>query len=173
VKVVCDQLWLTAATRRSIPDAPTLALGSRPSLAGKPVLVIEDGPTITHGGMPFGAGAVAARNANTIPVDPRPTAVGWIAETLARFPHIQSVVPAMGYSDAHLRDLQATINGVECDAVIAGTPIDLRRLIDSRHPIREVTYAFEELGRPRLADVLAPIVAQAAPGPERTATPHR
>ena len=149
------------------PDAAVIRANSSvslergPSLVGKRVLVIEDGPTITHGGMPFGAGTVAARHAHAIPVDPRPYAVGSIAETLARFPHISAVIPAMGYSDAQLQDLQATINAVDCDAVIAGTPIDLGRIIESRHPIREVTYALEELDTPRLANVLAPIVAQA------------
>jgi predicted GTPase len=150
-----------APTATVIRAASPVLLEAGPSLAGKRVLVIDDGPTITHGGMPFGAGTVAARKANAIQVDPRPHAVGSIAETLARFPHIESVVPAMGYSDAQLRDLEMTINAVDCDAVIAGTPIDLGRLIGSRHPIRKVTYALEELGNPQLVDVLAPIVAQA------------
>ena len=148
-----------------IRAASPVVLDEGPSLDGKRVLVIDDGPTITHGGMPFGAGTVAARQANALPVDPRPHAVGSIAETLARFPHIEAVVPAMGYSDAQLHDLEATINAIDCDAVIAGTPLHLRRLIDSRHPIREVTYSLEELGTPRLADVLAPIVAQARTHP--------
>jgi predicted GTPase len=108
---------------------------------------------------------VAARDAHALQVDPRPDAVGSIAETLARFPHIDRVVPAVGYSDAQLRDLERTINAVECEAVIAGTPIDLRRLVDSRHPIRSVTYSLEELGEPRLADILAPIVERARRGP--------
>ena len=151
---------LLAPTATVIRANSPVLLGGGPRLAGKRVLVIEDGPTITHGGMPFGAGTVAARKADAIPVDPRPYAVGSIAETLARFPHIKAVVPAMGYSDAQLRDLQATINAVDCDAVIAGTPIDLGRIIQSRHPIRDVTYALEEVGAPRLADVLAPIIAQ-------------
>ena len=154
-----------APTATVIRAASPVLLEPGPSLNGKRVLVIEDGPTITHGGMPFGAGTVAARQANAIPVDPRPYAVGSIAETLAQFPHTDKVVPAMGYSDAQLRDLRATIDSIDCDAVIAGTPVDLRRLIDSRHPIREVTYALEELGEPRLADVLAPIVAQARQKP--------
>jgi predicted GTPase len=151
-----------------IRAASPVVLEDGPSLAGKRVLVIDDGPTITHGGMPFGAGTVAARKANAIPVDPRPHAVGSIAETLARFPHIETVVPAMGYSGAQLRDLEATIDAVDCDAVIAGTPIDLCRLISSSHPIREVTYSLEELGTPRLASVLAPIVAQARRRPAVT-----
>lgn len=154
-----------APTATVIRAASPVLLEAGPSLAGKRVLVIDDGPTITHGGMPFGAGTVAARKADAIQVDPRPHAVGSIAETLARFPHIESVVPAMGYSDAQLRDLEMTINAVDCDAVIAGTPIDLGRLIDSRHPIRKVTYALEELGNPQLVEVLAPIVAQARPQP--------
>ncbi len=143
-----------------IRAASSVLLDSGPSLAGKHVLVIEDGPTITHGGMPFGAGMVAARNADATPVDPRSAAVGSIAETLARFPHIGPVVPAMGYSEAQVHDLQATINAVDCDAVIAGTPVDLGRIIESHHPVRQVTYALEELDTPRLSDVLAPIVAQ-------------
>ena len=152
-------------TATVIHAASPVTLDDGPSLAGKRVLVIDDGPTITHGGMPFGAGMVAARNCGAIPVDPRPYAVGAIAETLARFPHIEAVIPAMGYSDAQLRDLQATIDAVDCDAVIAGTPMALGRLIDSIHPIRETTYVLEERGAPRLADVLAPIVARARRSP--------
>ncbi len=144
-----------------IRAASPVVLEPGPSLAGKRVLVIDDGPTITHGGMPFGAGTVAAQKAGAIPVDPRPAAVGSIAETLARFPHIEAVVPAMGYSGTQLRDLEATINAVECDAVLAGTPIDLHRLIESRPPIREVTYSLEEVGTHKLASVLAPVVEQA------------
>ncbi len=143
-----------------IRAASSVQLDSGPSLSGKRVLVIEDGPTITHGGMPFGAGMVAARHAGATPVDPRSAAAGSIAETLARFPHIGPVVPAMGYSDAQIGDLQATINAVDCDAVIAGTPVDLGRIIESLHPVRQVTYSLEELDTPRLSDVLAPIVAQ-------------
>jgi predicted GTPase len=152
-----------APTATVIRAASPVALAAGPSLAGRRVLVIDDGPTITHGGLPFGAGVVAARNANAIPVDPRPGAVGSIAQTLARFPHIDRVLPAMGYSEAQLQELEATINAADCDAVIAGTPIDLGRLIDSRHPIRRVTYTLEELGTPRLADVLAPVIERAKP----------
>jgi predicted GTPase len=160
-----DTVAALAPEATVIRAASPVELEPGPSLAGKRVLVIEDGPTITHGEMPFGAGAVAARDAHALQVDPRPDAVGSIAETLARFPHIDRVVPAVGYSDAQLRDLERTINAVECEAVIAGTPIDLRRLVDSRHPIRSVTYSLEELGEPRLADILAPIVERARGGP--------
>jgi len=149
--------------------ASPVVMEDGPSLVGKRVLVIDDGPTITHGGMPFGAGTVAARKAGAVPVDPRPHAVGSIAETLAKFPHIETVVPAMGYSEEQLHDLEATINAVDCDAVIAGTPMNLSRLIHSRHPMRAVTYSLEEVGSPQLADVLRPIVAMAQRQPAASA----
>jgi predicted GTPase len=137
-----------------------VTLDEGPSLVNKAVLVVEDGPTITHGGLPFGAGTVAAQAAGTpIRVDPRPYAVGSIAEVYERYPHIGSVLPAMGYSDEQLRELEETINAAECDAVVTGTPIDLGRLIHSRHPIRHVTYELHELGEPSLESVLGPIVA--------------
>ena len=144
-----------------IRAASPVVLEDGPSLQGRRVLVIDDGPTITHGGMPFGAGAVAARQAGAVAVDPRPFAVGSLAETLRRFPHITDVLPAMGYGEEQLRDLEATIEAADCDAVLAGTPVALRRLVSSRHPIRQVTYALQERGEPTLADALAPIVARA------------
>jgi predicted GTPase len=132
-----------------------------PSLEGKRVLVVDDGPTLTHGGMAFGAGTVAARDAGAAElVDPRPFAVGTIAETLARYPHVH-VLPAMGYSDEQLAELEETIDACDCDVVVTGTPIDLARLIRSRHPIRHATYRLEEVGGIPLADLLEPIVAAA------------
>jgi predicted GTPase len=138
-----------------------------PSLVGAAVLVVEDGPTVTHGGMPFGAGMVAAQRGGAgVLVDPRPHAVGSIAETFVRYPHIGSVLPAMGYSDEQLRELEQTINAADCDVVVSATPVDLTRLIESRHPVRHATYELEEIGRPTLADVLAPAI-------DRLATPDR
>jgi predicted GTPase len=132
-----------------------------PSLAGRRVLVVEDGPTITHGGMPFGAGTVAAREAGVSEfVDPRPYAVGSIAATYARFPAIGTVLPAMGYGDAQLAELGATIRAADCDAVVVGTPMDLGRLVDLGHPVRQATYVLKEIGTPTLADILAPCVAK-------------
>jgi predicted GTPase len=135
----------------------TLAEG--PPIEGKTVLVVEDGPTITHGGMPTGAGTVAAlqAGAGTI-VNPRPFAVGSIAGVFERFPHVGAVLPAMGYSDAQLHELEATINAVDCDVVIAGTPVDLARLVNCRHPIRQVSYELREIGEPTIETVLAPII---------------
>lgn len=142
-----------------IRAASDVSLSPGPSLEGKAVLVVEDGPTMTHGGLPWGAGTVAARQENVrLQVDPRPSAVGSIAETLGRYPHLGPVLPAMGYSDRQLQDLEETINAVDCDAVIAGTPVDLARVVRSRHPIRQVTYELRELGEPTLEQVLAPII---------------
>jgi len=138
-------------------------LQNGPELLGKRVLVVDDGPTLTHGGMPFGAGLVAARNAGAGKiVDPRPYAVGSIKATFAKWPQLTNVLPAMGYGNEQLIDLAKTINATPCDVVVTGTPIDLGRLIESKHPIRHVTYELEEVGEPTLADVLQPIVVQAA-----------
>jgi predicted GTPase len=139
---------------------PRLELG--PELLGKRVLVVDDGPTLTHGEMPFGAGLVAARKAGAARiVDARPYAVGSIKDTFAKWPQLTNVLPAMGYSDEQLRELEQTINAVDCDLVVTGTPIDLSRLISSRHPIRHVTYELEEVGTPTMSDVLERIVVDA------------
>ena len=138
-----------------------VVLDDGPSLRGKRVLVIDDGPTITHGGMPYGAGLVAAWDAGAKPIDPRPFAVGSIAVTLRRFPHIMEVLPAMGYGDEQLQELEATIDAADCEAVIAGTPFELDRVISSRHPIRHVTYTLAEIGQPGLEDVLEPVIGTA------------
>jgi predicted GTPase len=133
------------------------------SLVGAAVLVVEDGPTITHGGMPHGAGFVAAERAGAaLIVDPRPYAVGSIAETFHRYPHIGSVLPAMGYSAEQLDELERTIDAAECDVVVTGTPIDLEHVIRTRHPIRRAGYELEEVGTPTLEELLAPIVGRAA-----------
>jgi predicted GTPase len=142
---------------------PTLDPG--PDLLGKRVLVVDDGPTLTHGEMPFGAGLVAARNAGAATiVDPRPYAVGSIRETFERWPQLANVLPAMGYSNGQLWELATTINAADCDVVVTGTPIDLGRLIQSRHPIRHVRYELEEVGTPTIADIVEPIVARARAG---------
>ena len=142
-----------------VKAASPVTLGDGPALAGRRVLVVEDGPTITHGGMPFGAGTVAARQAGATEfVDPRPYAVGTIAETFVTYPGIGAVLPAMGYGDRQLHELEATLQAAECDVVVAGTPMDLGRLIDVGHPLRRVSYELREVGSPTLADVLEPLV---------------
>jgi predicted GTPase len=133
-----------------------VTLDAGPSLAGARVLVVEDGPSITHGGMPFGAGSVAASQAGAEIIDPRPYAVGSIAATYAAYPDIGAVLPAMGYGDAQLAELGETIRAARCDAVVVGTPIDLARLVDLGHPVRRATYELREVGVPTLAELLAP-----------------
>jgi predicted GTPase len=145
--------------------ASPVELDPGPPLAGARVLVVEDGPTVTHGGMPFGAGTVAARAAGAAElVDPRPWAVGSIAETYARYPDIGPVLPAMGYSERQLGELEATIRAVPCDVVVTGTPVDLARLVDAGHPVRRARYAYADAGSPTLADVLGPAIARWARG---------
>ena len=112
------------------------------AIDGQRVLVIEDGPTTTHGGMPFGAGVLAATSSGAAElVDPRPYAVGEIAETFARYPDIGDLLPAMGYGDTQIRDLEATVNAVDCDLVLVATPIDLTRLIDIEQPSMRIGYS--------------------------------
>jgi predicted GTPase len=117
------------------------------SIKGKRVLSIEDGPTTTHGGMPFGAGVLAAKqNGAAELVDPRPWAKGEIADTFARYPDTGALLPAMGYGDAQVRDLEATVNAVDCDIVLVATPIDLTRLITIRKPYLRIGYRLAEVG---------------------------
>jgi predicted GTPase len=145
-----------------IRAASPVSLRDGAPLEGRDALVVEDGPTITHGEMPFGAGTVAARRAGAASVvDPRPHAVGSIRDMFERYPHIGSVLPAMGYSDDQLRELEQTINGTPCDVVVTGTPIDLSRLIDSHHPVRHATYELSQVSGPALEELLAPVVAMA------------
>jgi predicted GTPase len=159
---VYADIGLANPTATIVRAASPVTLDDGPAIKGRCVLVVEDGPTLTHGGMPFGAGTVAAVHAGVgMRIDPRTTAVGSIAEVFEDYPYIGSVLPAMGYGDAQLAELEATINATDCDVVISGTSVDLSRLIHSRHPIRHVRYELEEIGRPTLADVLAPIVSLA------------
>jgi len=145
-----------------VKAASPVELEPGPSLAGTRVLVVEDGPTLTHGGMPFGAGTVAARQAGATEfVDPRPFAVGSIADAFRAYPHIGLVLPAMGYGTHQTAELEATIEAADCDVVVAGTPIDLRRVVRTSHPVRQARYELREVGSPTLADVLAPVVQRA------------
>jgi predicted GTPase len=125
-------------------------------IAGKRVLAIEDGPTLTHGEMSYGAAVLAAKaNGAAELVDPRPFAVGSIAQTLEEWPHIEGLLPAMGYGDKQMEELRQTIERSNADLVLIGTPIDLRRVVDFDKPALRVTYKLQELGEPTLADLLA------------------
>ncbi len=143
------------------PEAP-IVRGASPvrldnpdAVRGKRVLVIEDGPTITHGGMPYGAGYVAATQAQAAEiVDPRAAASASIARAYARYPHIGSVLPALGYHPAQLEDLRATIAAVDADVVVAATPCDLGALIEIDKPVVRVFYEFTEIGEPSLSGLV-------------------
>jgi predicted GTPase len=128
-------------------------------IRGKRVLVIEDGPTLTHGEMTYGAGVIAAKKYGAAElIDPRPYAVGSIAATYAKYGHLGTLLPAMGYGAKQMRELEETIAKVPCDAVVVGTPIDLRRVIEIDKPATRVRYELQEIGKPDLNDVLAPII---------------
>lgn len=129
-------------------------------IKGKRVLVIEDGPTLTHGEMKYGAGVVAARRfgAGEL-VDPRPWAVGTIAETFKKYPGIGVLLPAMGYGGKQVADLEKTINAVECDLIVSATPIDITRVCKHiNKPILRVSYELEEIGKPNLTDVISRVI---------------
>jgi predicted GTPase len=137
-------------------------------LPGSRALVVEDGPTVTHGEMKFGAGSVVARKFGAAEiVDPRPYAVGRLTDTYRTYPNIGRVLPAMGYGDEQVRDLEATIDRVPCDVVVIGTPIDLNRIVKIRKPTVRVRYDLQEIGRPTLSDVIAPVLRLARAGAAR------
>src|ERR671929_197883 len=130
--------------------------GDAGEIAGKRVLAVEDGPTLTHGEMTYGAAVLAARgNGAAGLVDPRPFAVGSIAATFEAYPHVGELLPAMGYGRRQMEELRETIARSDADLVLIGTPIDLRRVIELDKPALRVTYRLEEIGEPTLADVLA------------------
>ena len=138
-----------------IEAASPLFVDDPASIKGKHVLVIEDGPTLTHGEMAYGAGYVAARRFGAAEiVDPRPFAVKSIAETYEKYPKTGPILPAMGYGDAQMRDLEATIEKADVDMVIVGTPIDLTRVIKINKPYQRVRYELQEIGQPTLEDIL-------------------
>lgn len=121
----------------------------------KRVLVIEDGPTVTHGGMPYGAGTVAAKRLGAKIVDPRPYAVGSIVKAYKKYTHLGPIVPALGYGDQQIQELEKTINATPCDVVVVGTPIDLRRVLKLNKPAVRVRYELQEVGSPNLEEILS------------------
>ncbi len=138
-----------------IEVASPIQVDNPDAIRGKRVLVVEDGPTLTHGGMAFGAGWIAARRygAEEI-VDPRPYAQGTILETYAKYPTTGAVLPAMGYGSEQMEELEKTINSADAEVVVIGTPIDLGQLLDLDKPYLNVRYDLEEIGQPRLPDIL-------------------
>ena len=146
-----------------VDAASTISVDKPEVIRGQRVLVIEDGPTLTHGEMKLGAGIVAARRfgAATI-IDPKPYAVGKLAETYNIYPNIGTLLPAMGYGDQQVKDLAATIERADCDSVVIATPIDLGRVIKINKPNTRVEYALQEIGHPNMEDVLAPLIKRLA-----------
>jgi len=154
IRVVRDNVKMLNPKAKVIEAASPITLAEPDKVTGKRALVVEDGPTVTHGGMAFGAGLIAAQDAGAIIVDPRPYAVGSIADTFRKYPHLTEVLPAMGYSEEQVRELEETINRADCDVVVTGTPIDIRRLVKVDKPIVRAGYEIEEIGRPNLEDIL-------------------
>ncbi|MDL2261118.1 cyclic 2,3-diphosphoglycerate synthase, partial [Methanimicrococcus sp. OttesenSCG-928-J09] len=142
-----------------IDAASTISVDDPDVIRGKRVLVIEDGPTLTHGEMGIGAGIVAAKRFGAAEiVDPKPYAVGKIAETFRIYPNVKGLLPAMGYGEEQMKDLAATIERTDCDSVIIGTPIDLARVIKIDKPNTRVNYSLQEIGHPDMEDVLTDFV---------------
>ncbi|MBA4420531.1 MAG: GTPase [Anaerolinea sp.] len=138
-----------------IEAASPLFVDNPDAIRGKRVLVIEDGPTLTHGEMAYGAGWVAARRFGAAEiVDPRPYAVGSIKATYEKYPNTGAILPAMGYGDAMVKDLETTINKADVDMVISATPIDLTRVLKVKKPMQRVRYELQEIGQPTLEDIL-------------------
>ncbi len=147
-----------------VEAASPIFVEDREAVRGRRVLVIEDGPTLTHGEMPYGAGFIAARKFGARElVDPKPFAVGSIKEAYQKYPHLGTILPAMGYGATQVRELEQTINAVDCDLVLIATPIDLRRLTNLNKPAVRVRYELQEIGEPNLQAILAEALPRMVP----------
>ena len=160
VDIVLDNVHNVNSKAKIVLARSKLTLENSDIIKGKRVLVVEDGPTVTHGGMPYGAGYVAAKRygAKEI-VSPRPYAQGTLKDVFAKYSKLHDVLPAMGYSSDQIKDLERTIDAADCDLVISGTPIDLNRLVHVNKPIVHVTYALDMERAQVLNDVLDTIIA--------------
>jgi predicted GTPase len=155
IQAVRENIALVNPGATVIDGASPIQVEDVDVIKGKRVLVVEDGPTLTHGEMKIGAGIVAARKFGASElVDPRPFTVGKLAETFEIYPGIGTLLPAMGYGEEQLHDLETTINNTDCDSVVIGTPIDLTRIIQINKPTTRVFYDLQEIGHPNLEDVL-------------------
>jgi len=155
IQAVRENIAKLAPDAVVVDAASTLDIDDPSLVKGKNVLVVEDGPTLTHGEMKIGAGTVAAQKFGAAGfVDPRPFTVGKLKDTFEKYPNIGILLPAMGYGEQQLKDLETTINNTECDAVVIGTPIDLNRIIKIKRPSTRVYYNLQEIGRPNLVEVV-------------------
>lgn len=155
IQTVRESIEKVASGAIVIDGASPIRVDDPSVIRGKRVLVVEDGPTLTHGEMKIGAGVVAARKFGAAElIDPRPFTVGKLSDTFKKYPKIGTLLPAMGYGDEQLKDLETTINNTDCDAVVIGTPIDLNRIINIKKPSTRVWYDLQEIGSPNLEEVL-------------------
>lgn len=155
IQTVRESIEKVAPKAVVIDGASPISVDDPSIIKGKRVLVVEDGPTLTHGEMKIGAGVVAARKFGAAElIDPRPFTVGKLTETFEKYPNIGTLLPAMGYGDQQLKDLETTINNTDCDSVVIGTPIDLNRIIKIKKPSTRVWYDLQEIGNPNLEEVI-------------------
>jgi len=155
IQVVRDNIAKINPNAIVVDGASPIKVDNPEIIRGKKVLVVEDGPTLTHGEMKLGAGTVAAKKFGAAElVDPRPYTVGKLSETFEIYPNIGTLLPAMGYGEQQLKDLEATINNTDCDAVVIGTPIDLNRIIKIDKPNTRVYYDLQEIGNPDLEEII-------------------
>lgn len=161
IEIVKNNIKRVSPNSTIIKADSTITVDHPELITGKRVLVVEDGPTLTHGEMKIGAGIVAAERlgAKEI-VDARPFAVGSLVDTFNKYQHIENVLPAMGYGEEQLKDLEETINNTDCDAVIIGTPMDLTRIISINKPTTRVHYELDEISSPNLGEILKEFIAE-------------
>ncbi len=155
IQTVRENIAAVAPNAKVVDGASPIKVDNPELIKGKKVLIVEDGPTLTHGEMKLGAGTVAAQKFGAAEfVDPRPYTVGKLSETFEIYPNIGTLLPAMGYGEQQLKDLETTINNTECDAVVIGTPIDLNRIIKIDKPSTRVYYDLQEIGNPNLEEIV-------------------
>lgn len=161
IQTVRENIAKVAPNAIVVDAASPIKVDDPSVIKGKKVLVVEDGPTLTHGEMKLGAGTVAAMKYGAAEIiDPRPFVVGKLAETFEIYPNIGTLLPAMGYSDQQLKDLETSINNVDCDSVVIGTPIDLNRIVNIKKPNTRVYYDLQEIGDPTLEEILNDFVKE-------------
>ncbi|MFO8067747.1 MAG: cyclic 2,3-diphosphoglycerate synthase [Bacteroidales bacterium] len=156
IQQVRENIAKVAPKAKVVDGASPLSVDKPELIKGKRVLVVEDGPTLTHGHMKIGAGTVAAQKYGAAEfVDPRPYVVGKLADTFKTYPNIGTLLPAMGYGEQQIADLEATINKVDCDTVVIATPIDLSRIVNIKKPTAKVEYELQEIGKPNLCELIS------------------
>jgi predicted GTPase len=163
VKTVRENVKRVRPEARIVEAASDIHVDDKSLIRGKRVVAVEDGPTVTHGGMKEGVGAIAARKfkAKTL-IDPRKYAVGSIKRTYEKFPHLRTVLPAMGYGEKQIKDLEQTIAAINCDSIVLGTPIDLRRIMKLSKPAVRVRYEIREVTKPTLDEILRSVPLKVA-----------